>query len=64
MRFETRDPSLAAAPAVPAGRGLGEAAIGLWWRLRGLFEQVVFGTSSARMMDPRDVNSYFRTTDG
>ncbi len=63
MQFETRDPSIVAAP-VPAGRGLSNAAIGLWWRLRGLFEQVVFGTSSLRMVDPRDVQSYFRTTDG
>ena len=61
MQIETRGPSIT---ATSAGRGLGDAGIGLWWRLRGLFEQMVFGTSSLRTMGQRDVQSYFRTTDG
>jgi hypothetical protein len=65
MQLETRGSLITATPAVPAaGRGLGEAATGLWQRLRGLFEQVVFGIFSLRMVDQRDVQSYFRTTDG
>ncbi len=37
---------------------------GTWRRARRFVSTVLFGAEAAQILDTRDVNSYFRTTEG